>query len=404
MPQYVYRAKDSSLHVVQGMIEADNETAALSHLGSQGVFPISIAEAGSGSGVGRLTWMGQRRVSVETLAYTTRQLSDLLSGGLPLLGALTLLSKQTEHPRLRRVIDDLASSVRDGRSLSESLAAHPLVFPRLYVSMVRAGEVGGALDAALSRLADLGEHEAQLRGQIINASVYPVFVLVVALGLTGFLIAWVIPKLSEVFIESGQQLPLPTRMLLALSQSLTQGWWAYLLAAIIGWWMLTAWLRSAPGKAMRDYALMSMPGIRTLAGQIETARFARTLGAMMSQGVPVMQALEVVGQNMGNTLHRQAVVKVQEAVREGSSIAAALTASGQFPVFVSNMVAVGEEAGKIDSSLLKVAATYEREVDRTIRALTTVLEPVLLLGVGGMVMFIVLAMLLPVFQIGLVIQ
>ncbi len=402
MPQFVYRAKDSSLHIVEGVIDADNEAAAISRLGGQGVFPISIAEA-MHAPTGRARWIAGG-ISTRTLAYTTRQLSDLLSGGIPLLNALTLLGKQTEHPRLQRVVDNLAASVREGRALSEAMANHPRVFPPLYLSMVRAGEIGGALDEALSRLADLGEHDAELRGRIVSAAVYPIFVLVVALALTIFLIAWVIPKLSEVFIESGQQLPLPTRILLAVSGALTQAWWACLAGALICWWAGAAWLKSASGRAMRDRLIMSLPGIRTLTRQIETARFARTLGAMMSQGVPVLQALEVVGHHMGNMLLKEAVVRIQAAVREGSSIAAAITASGQFPVFVSNMVAVGEEAGKIDSSLLKIATAYEREVDRTIRALTTVLEPVLLLVVGGMVMFIVLAMLLPVFEIGLVVQ
>ena len=402
MPQFFYRAKDSSLHLVEGMIEAETEAAAITRLGSQGMFPVSISETAQKGSANR-PW-SRARISVGTLAYTTRQLSDLLGGGIPLLNALTLLSKQIENPHLARVVEQLAEAVRDGRAFSDALGEHPRVFPPLYLSMVHAGEIGGSLEEALARLADLGEHEAELRGRIINAAVYPVFVLVVALLLSAFLIAWVIPKLSEVFIESGQQLPLPTRILLAISASLTHGWWAYLVGGIVGWWLLKAWLASEIGKAARDHLLMALPGIRTLTRQIETARFARTLGAMMGQGVPILQALEVVGHHVSNRLLRTAVGRVQEAVREGSSIAGALAATGQFPLFVSNMVAVGEESGKIDTSLLKIATTYEREVDRTIRTLTTVLEPVLLLFVGGMVMFIVLAMLLPVFEIGLVVQ
>jgi type II secretory pathway component PulF len=402
MPQFFYRAKDSSLQLIEGMLEADSEAAAISRLSSQGVFPVSISEVAR-LGSSNRPWAGAR-ISVGTLAYTTRQLSDLLGGGIPLLNALTLLSKQVENPKLARVVERLSEAVRDGRAFSDALGEHPKVFPPLYLSMVHAGEVGGSLEEALARLADLGEHEAELRGRIINAAVYPAFVLVVALLLSAFLIAWVIPKLSEVFIESGQRLPLPTQILMAISGSLTRAWWAYIVGGIGGWALLKAWLASEPGQAARDHLLMALPGIRTLTRQIETARFARTLGAMMGQGVPILQALEVVRHHVSNRLLRAAVARVQEAVREGSSIALALQETGQFPAFVSNMVAVGEEAGKIDSALLKVATTYEREVDRTIRTLTTVLEPVLLLFVGGMVMFIVLAMLLPVFEIGLVVQ
>ncbi len=402
MARFSYRAKDSALRVVEGTIEADTESAALNRLGTRGVYPISIAEAGGTAAHGSLGWSG--RVSQRTLAYATHQLADLLGGGLPVLGALTLLSKQTEHPRLARVIDNLASAVRDGRALSEALAEHPEVFPPLYISMVKAGEVGGGLEQALARLAELGESEAELKSRVLNAAAYPAFVLCVALAMTIFLIAYVIPKLSLVFIESGQLLPLPTRFLLAVSQLFTRWWWALLIAAIAAGWMFKEWRASAAGRAATDRLLMRLPGVGLLIKKLDTARFARTLGVMTSQGVPVLQALEVVAQNMANVVLRRAIGEVETAVREGSSIAAALNASGQFPVFVGNMVAVGEESGTVDAALLKVAATYEREVDRTIRTLTTILEPVLLVVVGGVVMFIVLAMLLPVFQIGLVVQ
>ena len=402
MPRFTYRAKDSTLHVVEGIIEAESETSAISRLGGQGVFPISIVAVGSTTFSSRSVLA--RRISQRSLAYLTRQLTDLLSGGLPLLNALTLLSKQTEQPALQRVIESLASSVRDGRSFSDALADHSMVFPPLYVSMVRAGEVGGALEQTLGRLADLGEHEAELRSQVISASAYPVFILGVAGAMTAFLISYVIPKLSTVFIETGQALPLPTRFLLAVSQLSSRWWWALLLGMVVFGVMARKWYASASGRLMMDRALIAVPAIGMLVRKLETARLTRNLGTMIGQGVPVLQALDVVARNISNTVLRTTVLQIQEAVREGSSIAAALGASGQFPVFVSNMVAVGEESGTVDAALLKVAGTYEREVDRTIRTLTTILEPVLLVVVGGIVMFIVLAMLLPIFQIGLVVQ
>lgn len=402
MPRFTYRAKDNTLQVIEGTIEAENEASAISRLGSQGVFPISIIEAGASAERSRGVFAG--RVSQQALAYTTHQLADLLGGGLPLLNALTLLANQIEQPALQRVIESMAGAVRDGRSLSDALTSHPTVFPPLYVSMVKAGEVGGGLEQALSRLAELGEHEAEMKSRVINASAYPLFILAVSCAMTMFLIAYVIPKLSLVFIETGQMLPLPTRFLLAISGLMTHWWWAMLLGLVVLVWAARRWYSSEVGKAVADRALIAIPAFGSLVRKLETARFARNLGIMVGQGVPILQALDVVARNVGNAALQRAVGNMGGAVREGSSLAAALAATRQFPVFVSNMVAVGEESGTVDAALLKVAGTYEREVDRTIRTLTTILEPVLLVVVGGIVMFIVLAMLLPVFQIGLVVQ
>ncbi len=402
MPQFAYRAKTASLTVVEGTIEADNEAAAISRLGSQGIFPISISEAhGPASRASR--WLS-RRISQRTVTYTTRQLADLLGGGLPLLTALTLLSRQTEQSALRRVIESLANAVRDGRSLSEALIQHPAVFPPLYVSMVRAGEVGGGLEQALIRLADLGENDAELRSRVTTASVYPLIVLTFACGAAAFLIAYVVPKLSLVYLESGQVLPWPTRFLLAVSDVFTRWWWVLGGAVLIAGVAFREWRASASGRTAVDQAIIGLPGIGALLRKIETARLSRSLGVMVSQGVPVLQALDVVGRSIANAVLRRAMETIQTAVRDGSSIAAAIAASGQFHAFVSNMVAVGEESGTVDAALLKVGVAYEREVDRTIRTLTTFLEPLLLLMVGGLVMFIVLAMLLPVFQLELVVQ
>ena len=402
MPRFSYRAKDHTLRVVEGTIEADSESSALSRLGRDGVFPISIIplDADTPSPAGP----PGRRVAAQTLAYTTRQLADLLGGGLPLLSALTLLAKQTEHPALRQVIQAMTESVRDGRSLSEAMAEHPGVFPPLYRSMVRAGEVGGGLEQALGRIAEFGEHEAELRSRVLSAAAYPLFVLAMAAAITIFLIAYVIPKIALVIQDTDQVLPLPTRMLLALSGFFREGWWAMVLGLGALWWLGRRWYASPAGRVRADRLLLRLPGLGLLLRKLETARFVHTLGIMVGQGVPILQALEIVAANLANVTLRAAVGRVQEAVREGSSLAAALSATGEFPEFVSNMVAVGEESGMVDAALLKVAGTYEREVDRLLRTLTTILEPALLLLVGGVVMFIVLSMLLPIFQIGLGVQ
>ena len=403
MPRFAYRARNRELHVVEGTIDADSESAALGRLGGQGLFPFSIAEAAA-AGSGPRRRGASRRISARTLAYTTRQLADLLGGGLPLLSALTLLVRQTEHPGLERIVDRLAGAVRDGRSLSDALSEHPQVFPPLYVSLVRAGEVGGSLDQALVRLAELGEAQADLRSRIRNAFAYPMFVLILAVVLTIVMMTYVIPTLALVFIESEQLLPLPTRVLLSISRLFTDWWWALLVGGLglgmLGRW----WLKTAGGRVAVDQFLLGLPGFGGLIRRLETARFARSFGVLIRQGVPILQALEVVAQNVGNAVLRRSVGELRVTVGEGSSIAGSLRATGQFPVFVSNMIAVGEESGTVDAALLKVAVAYEREVNQSLQTLTTLLEPILLVGVGGIVMLIVLAMLLPVFQIGLVVQ
>ena len=403
MPRFAYRAKDLSRRPVEGTIEAESEAAALSRLGSEGVFPISIAEVGLPAGASR-GGTATARVSQEQLAYTTRQLADLLGGGLPLLNALTLLARQTDQPGLRRVIDALANAVRDGRAFSDALSDYPAVFPTLYRNMIRAGEVSGGLERSLSRLADLGEREAELRSRIITAAVYPLFVLGFAVVITVAFLTFVIPKLSDVFLETDQILPLPTRILLAASGAFRQWWWALLLAVAAGVLALRSWQKTAAGRAVLDQAVISIPAVGVLVRRIETARLARNLGTMASQGVPILQALSVSAENVGNAALRRAILRMLDAVREGSSLAAALAATQQFPAFVSNMVAVGEESGTIDQALLKVATAYEREIDQAMRTLISILEPVLLVVVGGIVMALMLAMLLPVFSIGLGVQ
>jgi type II secretion system protein F len=402
MPQYAYRARDSALQEIEGLIEADNDTTAVSRLGSQGIFVFSIIEVGEAE-VAKQGWW-KKHISPKLLAHATRQLADLIGGGLPLLNALNVLAQQTEHPRLRHVVNGLSRAVRDGRSFSESLTDYPDIFPPLYINMVRAGEVSGGLEAVLNRLADLGEHEAELRSRLINASVYPAIILTLSVLLVGGMMIWVIPTLAEVFAESGNVLPVPTRIVMAVSYGLRHWWWLEALGIIGVVWALRRWRKSPQGKVQFDRLMLALPGIGGLVRRVNVAQFARNLGTMLSQGVPVLQALEVVAQNVGNARIRESVQAMYQMVHNGSSMARAISNTGQFPPFVSNMVAVGEESGKADEALMKVAHAYEREVDQTMKNLMTVLEPLLLVVIGSIVMLVVLAILLPIFQIGLMIE
>jgi len=366
------------------------------------VFPISIAEV---SQQGHRVTRGRRRhISQRQLAYTTQQLTDLLHGGLPLMNALTLLARQTEHPTLQHIIESLARGVREGQSLSEALTHHPRAFSALYINMVRAGELGGHLEEALAELGQLGEHEAELRAQVRSAMAYPMLILLIACGMTVFLITYVIPRLSLVLIETGQALPLPTRIVMSISSVVTTWWWALGIGSVVLGWAAWLWAKSPSGRATLDRLVLALPLFGSLRRKRQTAQFSRMLGVMIRQGVPILQALEVSATNLTSVVFSQSVRKIQVMVREGTSLAEALTASGQFPAFVSNMVAVGEEAGTVDTALINVAASYEREANRSLKTLMTFLEPLLLMGVGGVVVLIVLAMLLPIFEIGLGVQ
>jgi len=402
MPRYSYRAKDGALRLVRGMIEAETEHLALTRLNAQGVYPLTLNEASPADAPSPAT--RHRRVPTRVLAYMSRQLADLLGGGIPLFNALALLAEQTEHRALREVIAELSAAVRDGQAFSQALAAHPDIFPPLYVSMIRAGEVGGGLEAVLVRLADVAEQEVELTSRVVSALVYPLVVLAVGVATIVVLLTYVVPKLSVLFAESGQLLPLPTRLLLSLSYAMTRGWWVIVLGIVAGVWSLRRLRASGAGRGALDRVLLRVPVLGLLMRKLDTARLSRNLGVMVAQGVPMLHALEIAQATVSNSAVRHAVAQMKEAVRDGVGLAAAMHRTGAFPRFVGNMVAVGEESGTLEGALLKVASAYERETDRVLRMLTTVMEPLLIVVVGLIVMFIVIATLLPIFQIGLVAQ
>lgn len=402
MPRYVYRAKNSALKFVEGSVEAESETAAIARLTTEGIYPLLLTEAVIGREVG--VRAVRRRVPNRVLASMSRQLADLLGGGIPLFNALSLLSEQTEHRGLRETIPKVSEEVRDGLALSEAMSRHPEVFPPLYVSMIRAGETGSGLDRVLVQLADLAENETELKHRVAMALVYPSVVVVIGIVTVAVLLTYVVPRLAELFTESGQLLPLPTRVLLAISHAMSQWWWLWGLGVVGIVWGMRAFRRSAAGSALIDRLVLRMPLLGALVQKIQTARLARNVGAMIGHGVPILHALDVAQATLSNFHVRQAVATAQDAVRDGESLSKALGATGQFPPFVGNLIAVGEESGTLENALLKIASSYERETDRMLQVLTTILEPVLIILVGLVVMFIVISMLLPIFQLGLVAQ
>ncbi len=405
MPKFIYKAKKGPKEVTGGTIEAETKAAAISKLSQMGYFPIDVSEVsgleGRPKGIGYALF---RTIGTRDISTFTRQLSNLLGSGVTLLRALNVLVGQTENRYFSGIIQDIHDQVKDGKTLSQNLARHPRFFSSLYVSMVRSGEVGGALEDVLNRLADFSEKEDELRSRIRSAMAYPILMAVVGIGTIIVLLAFVIPRLVTMFEDMGEILPLPTRMLVTLSGWLTSYWW--LIAALIFLiiFVVKRRRRSPEGRLAIDRLKLRMPLLGDLIQKAEIARFGRTLGTLLSNGVPILQSIDVVSQTMTNEVLQQEVKKVHSNVAQGLSLTRAIKESSRFPGFVVNLVAVGEEGGLLERSLLRIADTYEREVDRTVKVMTALLEPAMILVMGGVVGFIVISMLLPIFQINVMIH
>jgi len=398
MPQFAYRARGAQAQLVEGLIEAESQEAALQKLDRMGYSPMILREAAAASTpISSLTF--RRRPSKQDLTTFTRQLSDLLGAGIVLVRALDILSRQTASPLLRGVVEDIRERVKGGTSFSTALAAHPELFSPLYVHLVEAGEVSGTLDAVLSRLVEFGEKEEELLSKIRNALAYPLLILFFGMTTLCVLLVFVVPRLSSLFEDFQAALPLPTRILIVISYLLTRFGWLLLIGAVGG---VVLWQRSRGSEQGRQWIgrlFLKIPIMGELSRRSEIARFGRTLGTLVANGIPLLSALEVVSRSVTNTVLQRKLEEAERRVREGSSLASALSQTGEFPLFVTNMIAVGEEAGSLEKSLFKVADTYDREVDRATRLFTTLLGPILILIMAVVVGFIVVSMLLPIFEL-----
>ncbi len=403
MPRFVYSAKDGNKRMVEGTLFAETEGEALEKLGQMGCFPIALRkEEGAVSApepsLGSRLFTRVRRRDISTLM---RQMADLLEAGVTLVSALQILSEQTENPRLCAIVADLSTDIRKGTSFSDALARYPNIFPPLFSSMIRSGEVSGLLPEVLGKLADFGEQEEELRTKVRSAMAYPSLIFLVGIGTIFVLLTFVIPKLVSLFEEVGQTLPLPTRILIVVSRALAGYWWAILGIALVAVMLFRRFAASKEGRVTVDRIKLHLPIWGTLIQKVETARFARSLGMLLGHGVAILQAVEVVTQTMSNEVMRRGVSRIREQLEEGTGLSRAMRETRVFPPFVVNMVAVGEEGGTLDRSLLKIGETYERQADRTMTLIASMVEPVIILVMGLLVGFIVISMLLPIFQIDL---
>jgi general secretion pathway protein F len=398
MPVFIYKAADRRGQTVDGVMEATDERAVVERLHKEAYYPIRVMPHAE-----RAAWFSfapAGRVGQRDLLPLTQQLATLFEAGLPLDRALTILEELAPNPRMKVLVADLLRSVRGGASLSDALAKHhPRPFSRLYINMVRAGEKGGVLEVSLRRLAEFLEARAAFREAIVSALAYPLVITAVGAAAIVFLLTFVIPRFATIFSDLGQTIPVPTQVLLSVSAAVQGYWWVMIgavLAAILAW---RVWTGTPEGRLQWDQMLLGMPIVGRLTAKIETARFTRTLGTMLKSGVPVLGAMAVVGDMMTNQIVGRWVSRVADAVKRGSTIASALTEHTRFPPLAIHMVRVGEETGRLEEMLLKVADTFETDVRVELRRVIGLLEPSIILLMGVLVAFIVVAMLMAIFSI-----
>lgn len=407
MPNFNYTAIDGQGNETTGVLSADSNAQAIEMLKGNGLYPTQVVEEGVGA-KGKKGKKAKRvkvktggRIKTKTLMIFTRQLATLIDSGLPLLRSLTVLGKQEPNPILKATINTLADSVQSGSTFSESLAAHPKIFNKLYINMVKAGELGGVLEVVLNRLAEYQEKAQKLKNKIVSAMVYPTIVMFIAVAIMAFLMLFIVPKFKTIFDEmlGGQKLPMLTEMVTGFSSTFAQYWWAVLLGAITIFLIYKFVSSTKGGRYAIDSFKLKMPLFGNVQRKSAISRFSRTLGTLVTSGVPILQALNITRDTAGNVVVSNAIDRVHESVKEGESIVAPLEASKVFPPMVISMVDVGEETGQLPEMLLKVADVYDDEVDNAVAALTSMLEPIMIVMLALVVGTIVLALFLPLVKI-----
>jgi len=414
MPLFAYSAVDAQGKTHQGTIEANTPDEAAAAIKKKGQFPTNISETSAAAGGGKSAGKGfsfnfslggggggTGKVPAKVLTVFTRQLSTLISAGLPLLRSLRTLGKQEKNPNLKKIMVSLAESVEGGTTFSEALAQHPKAFNKLYVNMVKAGELGGVLEVVLTRLAEFAEKSQRIRGKVTSAMVYPIVVLTIAVGIVTFLMLFIVPKFEAIFKDMLGDRPLPfiTQIIMDLSRFI-QGNFLLIAGAITAIVFALKFAMRVPGveSAIDSYKL-KIPLFGDMLTKTSVARFSRTLGTLVSSGVPILQALQITRDTAGNLRVSNAVENIHDNVKEGESMVTPMEASGIFPPMVVSMVQVGEETGQLPDMLTKVADVFEEEVDNAVAGLTSLLEPVMIVMLALVVGTIVVALFLPLITI-----
>ena len=402
MPKFTYIAKSQPGETIQGDIEAESEQEVIDKLTKSGYFPISVQTEDltlSRQGIFRL-----RKIASRDTVIFTRQLSSLIESGVNILNSLNIIAGQSSNKYLKAVVADIVSRIKDGRSLSDSLAAHPYIFSNLFVSMIHSGEIGGNLEQSLKRLADFLEKEEEFKNSIRVALTYPAFILIVGIVTVTILLGFVIPRLAGMFEDMGQILPLPTRILIGFSDALRAYGWLMLIIIATSVFFARRLYRSPHGRLLWDNFKLKRAIWGELVLKTELSRLMRTLSLLLTSGMPIIYSLDISMSVLENQVLKLQVQKFKDQIAGGLSFSSCIKNSPLFPELVSSIVAVGEETGTLERSLMRLADDYEKEVDRTLKTLTRLLEPVVILIMGLIVGFIVLSMLLPIFQINLIVR
>jgi type IV pilus assembly protein PilC len=418
MPKYNYVALDARGNETKGSLEVATQNEAIGRVKEMGLFPTKIAEAEkvqekqAGKKKARASGGKKRgaldiqikipglggRVKQKVLTAFTRQLATLVDAGLPLLRGLRVLEKQERNAALKSIIGELALAIEGGSTFSEALAQHPKTFNRLYVNMVKAGELGGVLEVVLKRLAEFAEKAQKIKGKIKAALFYPIAVLIVASGILILLMTFVVPRFKEVFAGMDITMPGFTLFVLAVSDAIRHHILPVMGCVAVAWVLFLLFLKTKAGRLIWDKFKLKMPAIGPVISKIAISRFTRTLGTLVSSGVPILQALTIVKETAGNVVISNAVAKVHESVKEGETITAPLESSAVFPPMVVSMVDVGEQTGALPEMLLRIADNYEEEVDNSVAAMTSLLEPIMIVFLAVVVGSIVIAMFLPLIK------
>lgn len=398
MPVYSYTFKDAAGTIQKGTQEAENEELLRKRFEEQG---FQITEVTVLKGV-KTKKRSYGKVKLNHLTIFCRQFSTMVDAGVSLVRCLDVLSRQTQDPKLKRMLVDIGEKVEGGESLSRAMMRHPRTFNNLFIGLIKAGEVGGVLEESLQRLSQFLEKDVELRRKVKSALTYPVLVMVAAIGIVIFLVAWVVPNFAQLFKDIGlkeDDFPGMTKFLIDLSATFSQRWWMYLIAIVtitVGWRLFKG---TRFGLRVADRLKLKVPVFGKLHHKVCMARFARTMGTLLTSGVPILQAMETVAGTVGNSVMSDAVLDARARIREGDRIGDPLEASRLFPPMVVHMISVGEESGSLDYMLQKIADFYENEVEAALASLTAALEPVLIVFLGFVVGFIVIAMFLPLVKV-----
>lgn len=405
MAIYKYRAKKGPADIVEGTIDAHSEAEAVEKINQLGFTPVRIEKPATAfepqaAALNRTLFM----IKAREITIFSRQLASLLKSGVPILNSLNIISEQSENPNLKLMLRDIHNAVKNGATFSSTLSVYPNVFPALYIAMIRIGEDTGKLSDVLLRIADYRQKEEEMFSRFRMALAYPLFMALVGIATVVFMLTFVMPRLTGLFVNMGQELPLPTQILISVSNALRFSWFWIVLVLAIAIMLIKRELKTKAGKISFGVLQLRLPLFGKFVLKAELARFCRTLELLIRNGIPILRAIDIAVPVLDNEIIKSQLRQSYKELEQGGSFGRSLRSSKIFPLFMSNLISVGEASGEIDDALSEVASAYERDTDEAIRVISSLLEPVMILGMGLIVGFIVVAMLLPVFQINIMMR